>query len=108
VALGVGDCLTVEAVVLGPGFLDRDAVRGCIFQDGFSFDEFRAFSVVGLVSRAVAVDATSNAGDLARVFLATFFAIWRAVASGGGVAEEPAFFTAKGVWGGEVNSESHC
>ena len=106
-ALGVGDCLTVEAVVLGPGFLDRDAMRGCIFQDGFSFDVFRAFSVVGLVRR-VAVDATSNAGDLARVLLATFFAIWRAVASGGGVAEEPAFFTAKGVWGGGVNSESHC
>jgi hypothetical protein len=42
------------------------------------------------------------------VLLATFFAIWRAVASGGGVAEEPAFFTAKGVWGGGVNSESHC
>ena len=93
---------------MGPGFLDRDAMRGCIFQDRFCFDVFWAFSVVGLVGRAVAVYATSNAGDIARVGFATFFAILCAVASGSGVAKEPAFFTAKGVWGGGVNSESHC
>ena len=59
---------------MGPGVLDHDAMRGCIFQDRFCFDKSLDIQR-SLVGRAVAVYATSNAGDIFRVPFATFFAI---------------------------------
>ena len=108
-ALGVDDCLAVEAVMLSSSFLDRDAVRGCISKACFSFDELRAAGGVGLVGRAVTVYAPGTACGIARVGSSTFFTVWGAgVTSRRWVAEEPTIFAAEGGGGGGVDFESHC